>query len=485
MTPFNRLSNSPSARLSRRGLLRVALGGGCLLLAACAVGPDYKRPETAAPTGYKETPDTAATATPVLATDWWTLFGDEDLNRLADEVLRANLDIQAALARVDQARALSGSARGSFFPSLSVDPSVRRARTSGGATATAYSLPLDLSYEIDIWGRLRRQYESYHNLEQASAADFAVVRQTAIADLAQGYFTLRAYDSGIDILTRTLELYHRQLDLTQQKFKVGLALRTDVLDAQNQIDAAETKLIEAQRTRVKQEHAIAILVGKAPADFSIPAKVVDVKVPVIPAGLPATLLSRRPDVAEAEHKLIAANARIGVAKADFYPTLSLTGSAGYQSIDVSSLTNWESRVWSISPGLSLPIFQGGKLTAELAGAKAQYEELLADYRSTVLGAYRDVEDQLSDLRFLAREATSLDQTLLSAEENVRLREQQYKQGLSSSLDVISSNQTLLATQNAILTAQNNRLAATVLLMKALGGGWDPAQPVEAPESGKK
>ena len=232
----------------------------------------------------------------------------------------------------------------------------------------------------------------------------------------------------------------------QTKFKVGLALRTDVLDAQNQIDAAETRLIEVQRARAKQEHALAILAGRAPSEFSIPPKLVEIKIPVIPAGLPASLLSRRPDVAEAEHKLIAANARIGVAKADFYPTLSLTGSAGFQSVDINSLTNWESRVWSVSPGLSIPIFQGGRLTAQLEQAKAAYAELVADYRNTVLGAYRDVEDQLSDLRFLAREATSLEQTLLSAEENVRLKEQQYRQGLSSTLDVLVANQTRCSTR---------------------------------------
>ncbi len=450
--------------------------GACLLLAACAVGPDYKRPEVAAPTAFKEAP-AATTEAPVLASDWWTLFGDEDLNRLAGDVINANQDIQAALARVDQARALTRSSRGSFLPSLSVDPSVRRSRSTTGTTTTSYSLPLDLSYEIDIWGRLRRQYESYHNLEQASAADFAVVRQTALADMAQGYFALRAYDSEVDILTRTLELYRRQFSLTETKFKAGLSLRTDLLDAQNQIDAAETRLIEAQRSRAKQEHALAILTGRAPADFSLPPKVTTIAVPVIPAGLPASLLSRRPDVAEAEYKLIAANARIGVAKADFYPTLSLTGSAGFESVDVNTLTNWENRVWSIAPSLSLPIFQGGKLTAALEQAKAAYAELMANYRTAVLGAYRDVEDQLSDLRYLAREETALEQTLQSAEENVRLTEQQYRQGLSSSLQVITANQTLLNTRETLITARNNRQAATVLLMKAIGGGWDPAQPV--------
>jgi multidrug efflux system outer membrane protein len=456
------------------------LGGACLLLGACSVGPSYQRPDVAPPAAFQQAPDPAAVPVPVvLDSHWWTLFGDDDLNRLAGEVLAANQDVKAALARVDEARALTRSARGDFFPSLDLAPSVRRARTPGATstTTTTYNLPVDLSYELDVWGRLRRQYETQANLERASAADFAVVQQTALADLAQGYFALRLYDRQLDILERALDLFRKQLELTQGKQKAGLALQTDVLEAQNQVDGAENQLLEVQRSRVKQEHALALLTGHPPAGFSLARRIVTVPAPEVPAGLPASLLSRRPDVAEAEYRLIAANAQVGVAQANFYPTLSLTGSAGFESLDLGSLTNWENRVWSVAPGLTLPLFSGGKLTAALAGAKASYEELAAKYRSTVLGAYRDVEDELSDLHLLAREEKAFDQSLASARENFRLTELQYKQGLTSYLEVITANQTLLTTELDSARAWNDRHAASVLLIKALGGGWDPAAPV--------
>ena len=465
--------------MPRRSLF-FALVASCLLLAACAVGPEYKRPDLAVPAAYQQAPESAG-GTGILDSRWWTLFGDADLNRLAGDVLAANQDIKAALARVDQARALTSSARGSFSPTLSLDPSVRRSRSPGAnsTTTTNYNLPLDLGYELDIWGRLRRQYEFYQNQQQASAADFAVVRQTALADLAQGYFSLRLYDTQAGILEDALALYRRQLELTQGKHKAGLALQTDVLQAQNQIDTAQNQLLEVRRSRIKQEHALALLTGRPPSEFSIERQAVRVVIPAIPAGLPATLLGRRPDVAAAEHKLIAANAQVGAAQANFYPTLSLTGSAGFESLDIHTLMNWENRVWSVAPGLSLPLFQGGKLTAALAQARASYAELLANYRTAVLEAYRDVEDQLSDLRILAREAEALDQTLESAKENFRLTELQYRQGLSSYLQVITANQTLLTTELTTANARNQRLAATVLLIKGLGGGWDPAAPVAA------
>ncbi len=469
---------SSSTCFPRFPKVRLALGAGCLAFAGCAVGPDYHRPEVAAPAAFRELAAPAAAA-PLIASAWWTLFGDEQLTRLSQQVLAANLDIKAAMARVDMARAAARGAQGSYFPSLSLDPSVRRARTpaanaSGGNTSTNYLLPLDLSYEVDIWGRLRRQTEYYQNLERASATDLAVVRQTVLADLAQGYFTLQLLGREKDILTRTVALYRQQLELTQGKARVGLAPQTDVLQSQTQIDQAETQLIELERSRAKQEHAIALLVGSAPSEFSLDgAAPAAIRVPEIPVGLPASLLSRRPDVAEAELKLIAANAQVGGATASFYPTLSLTGAAGFENLNVNQLTNWESRIWSIAPGLTLPIFEGGKLTAALAQAKANYEQQVATYRSAVIGAYRDVEDELSDLRLLARESEALNQTLNSAKETVRLTQLQYQQGLASSLNLITANQTLLNTELSLATAENNRLVATVLLIKAVGGGWSP------------
>ncbi len=474
---------SPSFAAFLRPLLRAGSAVACVLLAACAVGPNYRRPDLTPPPSFAEAPPQGES--PLLSSHWWSMFGDEQLDQLAGQVLEANLDIRVALARVDQARAETRGARGSFFPAIELSPSVRRSRTprsgaanggtatgSGGAVVTTYNLPADVSYELDIWGKLRRQYESAHSLESASRADYAVVVQTALADLAQGYFALRFYDREVEIYQNALTLYQKQLDLTQAKQKAGLALQTDVLEAQNQIDTAQNQLLEVQRQRAKQEHALALLTGRPPAGFSVRAQTARISIPVVPPGLPASLLSRRPDVAEAEHRLISANALVGVAKANFYPSLDLTGSLGYESVDLNTLTNWENRVWSVGAGLTAPIFEGGRLTAAYQGAKASYDEAEANYRSAVLGAYRDVEDELSDLHLLAREADSLEQTLQSARENFRLTELQYRQGLNSYLQVITANQTLLTTELNVARAHNERLGATVLLIKGLGGGWD-------------
>ena len=447
----------------------VALG----LLSSCAVGPDFKKPDQATPAVFKSAA-TDATDTPVLASTWWTLFDDPEITRLAEETLKTNLDLRAALARVEQARALTRSAEGDYSPQVGATAAGQRARSaSTHKTTNGFSLGLNATYELDVWGRLRRQTEYYRDTEAASAADFAVVRQTALADVTQGYINLRLYDTEIRILEKALALYRRQLYLTQLQFKAGLALQTDVLKATTTVDSATTQLIETYRLRTKQEHALALLLGRAPTDFTLAPGMLATTVPVIPAGLPSELLQRRPDIASAERTLAAANAQIGLAKADFYPSLSLTGAGGFSSIDLNTLTDWKNRAWSFGPSLSLPIFQGGKLNAALRQAKARYEERAATYRSTVLGAFRDVEDQLTDLKLLADEAESLSRTLESAREYFRLTELQYKQGLTTYLQVIDANQTLLNAELADARTQAQRLAATLLLIKALGGGWDP------------
>jgi len=461
-----------------RWLIGVPAGALIVALTSCAVGPNYQRPDFAAPAAFKGAAETGPAA-PAVTTNWWTLFNDPILTDLAEKTVAANLDIKAAIARVDQARAALSGSRSGFFPALEVDASVRRGRSSEAAgsratTTTSYSLPLNLGYEIDLWGSLRRQSEYYRNTEQASAADLEFVRQTALSTVAQGYFTIRFYDDEVVILNQAMELYRRQLELTETKFKVGLALQTDVLQAKTQLNTATNQLIDVQRDRARQEHALAILQGLTPEDFTLAPRAQIAAIPVVPAGLPATLLNQRPDVIKAEHSLAAANARIGVAQADFYPNFSLTGSAGYESLDLGNLTAWKNRTWSISPSVTLPIFQGGKLTAALAQAKATYAELLSNYHGAVLTAYQDVEDQLSELRLLTQKADSLEETLVSAREYFRLTELQYKQGLANYLQVINANQTLLTNEISAAQTRSDRLAASVLLIRAIGGGWDPA-----------
>lgn len=459
----------------RLSVVALAAAGGAVL-AGCAVGPNYHRPEVPMSASFKSATE-AEKPQPTLGADWWMLFQDEQLTRLAQEALKANQTIQAAIARVDAAHAATRSTVGGFFPAANIDASANRSRSpsraasGGNAITNTYSLPLDLSYEVDVWGRVRRAYEAARYAELASADDLAVVQQTVVADVAQGYFALRFYDAEVSILQENLGLYREQLKLTQTKYKAGLAVQTDVLQAQTQVDTATSTLIDAQRSRVKQEHALAILLGRAPADFSLEPKPLSTLVPSVPAGLPSELLNRRPDVAMAEHQLASGNAQIGMAIADFFPSFSLTGTAGFQSSSFQHLTDWQNRIWSVGAGLNLPIFQGGKLTAALAGARANYAELLANYRGAVLTALQDVEDQLSDLHLLAQKADSLDATLVDARQNFQLTQLQYKQGLTSYLNVINANQTLLNAEISAAQTQSQRLAASVLLIKALGGGW--------------
>lgn len=479
----------------------LGLSLAALFLVSCAVGPNYRRPEVSTPPAFKRaTP--AETQTPALTNTWWTLFNDPELSALVEKTLAANLDIQAAMARVEQARAALGGARGDYYPAITLNPSMRRSHTSSstvvttgsggtgsgststggssgtteivagqGRTTTTYSLPLNLSYELDLWGRLRRQAEFFRESARASEADQEFVRQTAVSDLAQAYFSIRLYDTQAEIFRNSLELFRKQLDLSETKFKAGLSLQTDVLQAQTQVNSANAQLVEVRRARAKQEHAIAILLGLPPEEFSLPPKPLNTAVPTVPAGLPAALLNRRPDVAVAERRLAAANAQIGMAQADFYPTFSLTGSAGYQSSSWQHLTDWSNHVWSIAPGISLPIFEGGRLRATLEERRAAYRELVANYRSAVITAYKDVEDQLSDLHFLAEKADLLNATVASAREYSRLTELQYRQGITGYLQLIDANQTLLTNELAAAQAQNQRLTATVLLIKALGAGW--------------
>jgi NodT family efflux transporter outer membrane factor (OMF) lipoprotein len=441
------------------------------VLVSCAVGPRYQRPDLVVPAGYKEPTASVAPQPAAIASDWWTLFNDPALTKLAEETMAANLDIKVAIARVDQAHDTTLSAAGSFYPSVSAGLSARRTGTAAETSGTTYSLPVSLGYELDLWGRLRRQYESAKNSEQASADDLEFARQTAVANVAQAYFAIRLFDQQIASFEEALVLYNKQLAVTETKFKAGFGLPTDRLQAKTQVNNATNQLIEVQRSRAKQEHAIAILLGRPPSDLSLEHAPLTTQIPVVPTSLPVTLLSRRPDVAAAEHRLAAANAQIGVATANFFPSFTLSATGGFVSSNLNNLLDWEKRTWSAGPGLNLPIFEGGQQSAALAQARARYQELVATYRATVLDAFRDIEDQLSDLKLLADKAQSLEETLANARELSRLTEIQFGQGLTTYLQVIDANQTLLTNELSAAQAQSQRLAATVLLIKAFGGGW--------------
>jgi multidrug efflux system outer membrane protein len=457
------------------------LGWAMLLgLSGCAVGPDYVRPEIPVSPAFRELTGPYK-GSPMLAANWWSVFHDPDLDALEDAALKANLDLRAAFARVGQARALSDVASSGFWPALSANPSLTRNRTSDTAgapsrTQTSYAVPLELSYELDVWGRVRRLSESADEATQFSASEFAVVLQTVEANVAQNYFNLRGLDTQAAMLAKSLELYGRQVELVGKQVKAGLVPQTDLLQAKTQVEATTGQLNEVRRQRTNVEHALAVLTGRMPAELTLPAKPLTTIVPIVPAGLPSELLGRRPDVAAAEHQLIAANADIGQAKANYYPRLTLTGSAGFSTIDASKVVSWESRVWSAGPSLNLPLFQGGRLDASLEGARQRYEEALAGYRTAVLNAFRETEDILNDLGNRAVTAESQARMVASARETARLVEMQYRSGLTPYYQLMDAQRTLLSAELSAAQLQNLRLNSTVALVKAIGGGWNPSEP---------
>ena len=468
--------------VSRPSLAAALASLALLSLTACAVGPDYERPETPAPTTDAFDKDTDARAAPVLASDWWKLFRDPELDALVAEGMKANQDLRAAVAAVRQARGVSDATDAGFYPTVNANPGLQRNRNSGtmsnsvnagGTTRNSYSLPLSLNYEIDVWGRIRRLSENADEAEKASETDFAVVLQTVQTDIATNYFNLRNFDTQIEIYEKTLGMFERQVSLTEKQYTAGLALQTDVLQAKTLLESTRTQLIDARRQRTNLEHALALLTGRTAAEVAVKARALATDVPVVPAGLPSQLLERRPEIAAAEHRLAAACAAVGAAKGDYFPKFMLTGSAGLQTIDTSRLVDWESRVWSLAPSISIPIFQGGRLDAQYAQSKATYDAALAAFRAAVLTAYRDVEDNLNNLRMYSESAASQDRTVTAARENARLVEIQYRNGIINFLPALDAGRTLLTNELTAANIRAQRLVSTVALVKSLGGGWDP------------
>jgi multidrug efflux system outer membrane protein len=461
------------------GRMGVQWALAALCLSSCTVGPDYERPPLNVPTGFKSsTPEEARQ--PGLKLDWWTLFGDATLTKLEEQAFQANQDLKAAMARVMEARAAARIAMAGYYPQVSFNPLVDRSKSSPNApraqgssvTATDIQAPFDLSYQVDLWGKIRRTVESADAQAQASAADLGVVLQTIQSDLAQDYFTLRSLDDQIQIVGRNVDSYQHELSLLQTQFKAGLVGRINVVQEEAQLYSTQTQLLELQRQRADLEHAVATLTGRPPSELSLPAQPLVANPPTIPAGLPADLLRRRPDVAEAEQNLTAASAQIGIAQAAFYPNLTLTATGGFEATDLRHLASWQSRIWSLGAGAVVPIFQGGALDAGLEQAKAHYDELLAAYRSKVLQAFQDVEDSLTDLHLRADEAKAQTQAANSSREYFRLAETQYQQGLLSYLQVIDAERTLLTNELTSSQILGQRFVSTVQLIKALGAGWD-------------
>lgn len=460
------------------------------MLAGCAVGPAYKKPSVIMPADFSEPAvgDAAAhewkPAEPkddALRGRWWDVFGDSELSALEEQVNVSNQSLARAEAQFRGARAAARGARADLFPTLGASVSVTRSRASENSPTapvgvapgarTDYQLPVDLSYEADVWGRIRRSLEASITNAQAVAADLETVRLSMHAELAIDYFQLRGFESEKRLLDSTVSAYEKALELTTNRHDQGVVSGVDVAQAQTQLDATRAQATDLELSRVQLEHAIAILVGKPPETLTISPSSDRPAPPVIPAGLPSELLERRPDVAAAERRAASANAQIGVAKAAFFPRLLLDASGGYQSSKLSSWFSLPSRFWSLGPSLVATVFDGGKRRAATEQAQAAYDAAVAGYREQVLTALQEVEDNLAATRSLVQEADQQDAAVQAAERSLKLANSRYEGGITTYLEVITAQSAALANERTAEDILTRRMTASVLLIKALGGGW--------------
>jgi len=464
--------------MSARRALQIALAA---LVAGCAAGPDYRRPEVAAPAAYKEAAGWKRAEPRELSPRgaWWEVFGDRELDALEAQVEVSNQNVLLAEAQVRQALALVRASRAPLFPSLSAGASVTRGGApgglAGGTTAgrivTNRNAELDLSWEVDLWGRVGRSVEASEAGAQASAADLAAARLSAQASLAQSYFQLRALDVGRTLFEDTVAEYEKSLALTRNRYQAGVVGKSDVVQAEAQLRSTQAQAVDLGVLRAQLEHAIASLIGKAPSEFAIERAPLAARVPQVPPGLPSQLLERRPDVAAAERRVAAANAQIGVAEAAFFPSLTLPGVYGSSSTSAAEWFTAPSRYWSIGPSIVLAIFDAGLRRAQTDQAIAAYDATVASYRQTVLTGFQEVEDNLAALRILEEEAKVQADAVRAAREAVALATNQYKAGTASYLDVVTLQAAKLNNERTEVVILGQRLSAAVQLIKALGGGW--------------
>jgi hydrophobe/amphiphile efflux-1 (HAE1) family protein/NodT family efflux transporter outer membrane factor (OMF) lipoprotein len=454
------------------------------------IGPDYHPPANSVPAQYKSANlgdwKIGQPLDNVPKGSWWAVFGDAQLNALETQAMQANQDLKGAVARVDQARATARISRADLFPYVSLDPSYSRERYSpnqepsyGPLTASTISVPVDLSYEVDLWGRVRRSFESARADAQASLANYYNVLLTLQADVAQNYFSLRSLDAEIGTVTGTVGLRHEQVKLVRSRYEGGIGNELDIAQAETELATTEAEAASLARQRDQMENALAILAGQNPSTFHL-AALGDATTnwhpqpPEIPAGLPADLLERRPDVAGAERQLASASAKIGVAKAAFFPVLTLTGSGGYLSGSVDNLFDWHSGTWAFGPSLSLPLFAGGRNRANYHRSQAAFAEAVAAYRQQVLVAFGDVENSLSSIRHLTDQAAAEERAVENSRRAADLATDRYRSGIVAYLSVVDAERDALADERANAQLAGQRLIAAVQLIKALGGGWTEA-----------
>jgi NodT family efflux transporter outer membrane factor (OMF) lipoprotein len=429
------------------------------------------------------------TATPSdgkIRGNWWEVFGDPQLNALEEQVTSANQDLKVAEARLREARAMIRFNRSSLFPTISTAPSVSNERLSANQPyfpstkanngTGDFSLPFDLSYEVDLWGRVRRTVNASREETQATAADLQTASLSLHAELALDYFELRSADAQKRLLDDTVTAYRDAVALTQNRFEGGAAPKSDLAQAQTQLDAAQVQDTDVTVARAQFEHAIATLTGQPPARFTLPpAPETKLQIPAIPVGLPSGLLERRPDIAAGERRVAEANEQIGIARAAFFPTLVIGASAGFQGNTVTNWLNWPSRMWGVGPQLSETLFDAGRRRATSDAAKANYDVTVAAYRQTALTAFQEVEDNLATLHILGNEAEQQHRATASAQESLQLFTNRYQGGVDNYLQVITAQTIALTNARNDIDIQRRRMDASVLLVKAIGGGWNVSQ----------
>ncbi|HYC36721.1 MAG TPA: efflux transporter outer membrane subunit [Usitatibacter sp.] len=454
--------------------MRRSAFGFCFLLAGCAIGPNYERPSVETPAAFKEASGDWAAANPrdhVPKGQWWKVFNDATLDALMEQVAVSNQTLAAAEARYRNARAAVQSARSGLFPTVGASAGASRSRRGEGGSSASYDIGLDARWEVDLWGRVRRLIEASQAGEEASAADLENVRLSLQAELATSYFQLRVTDVQRDLLEDTVKGFEQSLRVTRNRYEAGVVARVDVVQAESQLKSTQAQVLDLQVTRASLEHAIAVLLGKAPSSFALEPVKLQVSIPEVPPGVPSTLLERRPDIAAAERRVAAANARIGVAQAAYFPTLGLSGSGGFASGALSSLISAPNRVWSLGLGLAATVLDFGARAAEVDSARASYDETVANYRQTTLEAFEEVENNLAAVRWLAEEMKVQEDAARLARESVVLTVNQYKAGTVSYLNVVQVQATQLAEERQTVQLLGRRLAATIALIRALGGGW--------------
>lgn len=452
-----------------------------LIFAGCRTGDDYQRPEVQVPADWRF--KAAEPRDHVPKGEWWRVFRDARLDELQERALAHNQDLRAAAARVEQARAVARIDRAAFFPTLTSSPNYLRYSTSGNApsplgfpiesfTAAQWEVPFDLSYEVDLWGKVRRSFEAAQQLTLAAEAARQNVLLTLQADVAANYFALVGVGAEMKALQQAIDLRQEALDLFQLRLEVGVGTEFEVERTRVELATATADLAAARQRQAEIGNALALLCGHAPAGFMVESADELSAVPSIAPDLPASLLERRPDVAEAERQMAARNAQIGVARAAFFPAIRLTANGGFQSGELQDLFSWDSKFWGVSPSISIPILQGGRLKADLDQKRAAYDEAVASYRQHILIAFREVDDSLAAIRFLREQVAAREQAVAAARKSVTLALDQYGAGTVSFLEVIDAESVRLQNDVARIRITTEQLNATVRLIKALGGGWD-------------